>query len=85
MLRVVGHEPVNEDVERRSLLDEIAREGARRMLRIHLASIATERAKTLVPPGWHLASTWMILMDLDRAVRGRKGAVPWMLRGTNRE
>jgi len=39
MLRVVGHEAVDEEVEGRSLLDEIAREGARRML---LAALETE-------------------------------------------
>ncbi len=38
MLKVVGTESTQEEVEGRSLLDEIAREGARRMLVVALES-----------------------------------------------
>jgi len=44
MLRVVGHEAVEDEGDGRSLLDEIAREGARRML---LAALAAEVAAYL--------------------------------------
>jgi hypothetical protein len=41
MLRVVGHEAVDDEGAERSLLDEIARDGTRRML---LAALETEVA-----------------------------------------
>ena len=44
MLKVVGSEAAQDGVDRRSLLDEIAREGARRML---LAALETEVAAYL--------------------------------------
>ena len=44
MLRVVGDEAVEDEVDGRSLLDEIAREGARRML---VAALETEIAAYL--------------------------------------
>jgi transposase-like protein len=44
MLKVVGHEVAQEGVDGRSLLDEIAREGARRML---VAALETEVAAYL--------------------------------------
>jgi putative transposase len=44
MLKVVGAEAVEDEVARRSLLDEIAREGARRML---VAALETEVAAYL--------------------------------------
>ena len=44
MLTVAGREMVDDEVDGRSLLDEIAREGARRML---LAALETE-----VAPSW---------------------------------
>ncbi len=51
MLNVVGHEAVVDDaVDGRSLLDEIAREGARRML---LVALETEVAAYLEAPACH--------------------------------
>ena len=44
MLKVVGGETVEDEVDGRSLLDEIAREGARRML---VAALETEVAAYL--------------------------------------
>src|SRR3989442_15945237 len=44
MLKVVGSETAQDDVDGRSLLDEIAREGARRML---VAALETEVAAYL--------------------------------------
>jgi putative transposase len=44
MLKVVGDEPAQDEVDGRSLLDEIAREGARRML---VAALETEVAAYL--------------------------------------
>ncbi len=43
MLKVVGTEAAQDDVDGRSLLDEIAREGARRML---VAALETESPRT---------------------------------------
>jgi hypothetical protein len=44
MLKVVGNEATQDEGDRRSLLDEIAREGARRML---VAALETEVASYL--------------------------------------
>ena len=44
MLKVVGNESAHDEVDGRSLLDEIAREGARRML---VAALETEVAEYL--------------------------------------
>ena len=46
MLKVGGTDAVEDEVDGRSLLDEIAREGARRML---VAALETEVAAYLVP------------------------------------
>jgi putative transposase len=48
MLKVVGNEAAHDEVDGRSLLDEIAREGARRML---VAALETEVAAYLEAHG----------------------------------
>jgi hypothetical protein len=73
MLKVAGGEAGQDEVDGRSLLDEIAREGARRML---VAALETE-----LPPTWRRTTTnattrampWSSATARAGGVRSRSG------------
>jgi hypothetical protein len=69
MLRVVGHEAVDGEVDGRFLLDEIAREGARRML---LAALETEVAAYLEAHATDRDATGHALVVRNGKGRARK-------------
>jgi hypothetical protein len=74
MLKVIGSEAAEDEVDGRSLLDEIAREGARRML---LAALETEVAAYLEAEP-HPATLHAPLSEGGRgaARASRSGALP---------
>ncbi len=71
MLKVVGTESTQEEMEGRSLLDEIAREGARRMLVVALESKVARCGRRPARSGTGSTSSGNILDKLPRRLQPR--------------